>query len=107
MTNFMIILTESLRLMEAGVLNPTDETITIEDGKELQVPETIHTYNKWKSLGYQVKKGEKSIAQFPIWKYTSKKDPEMTEEEAQQKGFCFMKVASFFKFSQVEVINNG
>lgn len=107
MTNFMIILTESLRLMEAGVLQLTGETITTEDGKELQVPETIHTYNKWKSLGYQVKKGEKNIAQFPIWKYTSKKDPEMAEEEAQEKGFCFMKMSSFFKFSQVEAINNG
>ena len=107
MTNYMIILTESIKLMDEGILKPTDETITTEDGKQLQVPETIHTYNKWKSLGFQVKKGEKNIAQFPIWKYTSKKNPEMTEEEAQAKGFCFLKMSSFFKQSQVEVIKNG
>ena len=107
MTNYMIILTESIKLMDEGILEPTDETITTEDGKQLQVPETIHTYNKWKSLGFQVKKGEKNIAQFPIWKYTSKKNPEMTEEEAQANGFCFLKMSSFFKQSQVEVINNG
>ena len=106
MTNFMIILEESIKLMEDGVLEPTDEIIVTEDGVELQVPEAIHTYNKWKSLGFQVKRGEKSIAQFPIWKYTSKKNPDMTEEEAQQKGFCFMKVSSFFKKSQVEEIKN-
>ena len=107
MTNFMIILTESIKLMEEGILQPTDETFTTEDGKGLKIPETIHTYNKWKSLGYQVKKGEKNIAQFPIWKYTSKKNPEMSEEEAQEKGFCFMKMSSWFKQSQVEVIKNG
>lgn len=104
MSNFMIILLESVKLMEEGVLEPTDETIKTEDGKEYKVPEPIHTYNGWKSRGYQVKKGEKNIAQFPIWKYTNKKSAEMSEEEAQEKGYCFLKTSSFFKASQVELI---
>ena len=106
MTNTMIILMESIKLMESGVLKGTGEKIVIEDSegnkKELQVPEVIHTYAHWKSLGYQVKKGQKAIAQFPIWKYTSKKSKNMTEEEAQEKGYCFLKQSSFFKQEQVE-----
>ena len=67
--------------------------------------EEIHTYAHWKSLGYQVKKGEKAIAQFPVWKYTSKKKAEeVSEEEAQARGYCFMKLSSFFSTKQVEPI---
>lgn len=51
-----------------------------------------------------MKKGQKAKAQFPIWKYTSKKDKDMTEEEAQQNGYCFLKTASFFTREQVEKI---
>lgn len=54
---------------------------------------------------YQVKKGQKAIAQFPIWKYTSKKKAEeVSEEEAQARGYCFMKMSSFFSTKQVEPI---
>ena len=106
MTNAMIILMQSLDLMEQGILAATDEKVIVQDAdgnnKELDLPEIIHTYAKWKSLGYQVKKGEKAVAQFQIWKYTSKKTKEMSEEEAQEQGYCFLKKASFFKAAQVE-----
>lgn len=104
MTNAMIILLESVKLMEAGILKSTGEKFKTDDGKEFELPEPIHTYQAWKSIGYRVKKGEKAIAQFPIWKYTKKKDKDMSEEEAQDNGFCFMKTASWFKYSQVEKI---
>lgn len=56
MTNAMIILMESIKLMESGVLKGTGEKIVVEDAegnkKELEVPEVIHTYAHWKSLGY-------------------------------------------------------
>lgn len=64
--------------------------------------EEIHTYAKWKELGYQVQKGEKAIAQFTIWKHTSKKNEEAEEDE----GRMFMKKASFFKQSQVKKIES-
>ena len=116
MTNAMIILLESVKLMEEGVLKPTGEKIVVEmaDGKkELDVPEPIHTYQAWKSLGYQVKKGIKAVAQFPVWKYiTSKmKEAEVRDdvdvEQNESKGYCRMKLASFFTKEQVEKIEEG
>lgn len=107
MTNQMIILLESVDLMEKGVLKPTDEKILIETDegtKEVNVPEIIHTYQHWKALGYQVKKGSKAVAQFPVWKYTNKKE---SEEEAQEKGHCFLKKASWFTLDQVEKMAGG
>lgn len=106
MTNSMIILLESLQLMEDGILAGTGQLIEIElpngEKKQVDTPEPIHTFQAWKNLGYSVKKGQHAIAQFPIWKYTTGKKAEMSEEEAQIKGYCFMKVASFFKADQVE-----
>lgn len=109
MTNVQIIMNESQHLMEEGIIKPTGRTITVEmvneDGEIEQVkipePEPIHTYQKWKELGYQVQKGEKAIAQFSIWKHTTKKS-EVEGEEDEQK--MFMKKASWFKFSQVAPI---
>lgn len=110
MTNEMIILNERIVLMEQGILKGTGIKIIVEDEngnkKELDMPEEIHTYQRWKLLGYQVKKGQKAKAQFPIWKYTQGKKKDMTEEEAQKKGYCFMKKASWFTREQVEEVSN-
>ena len=62
--------------------------------------EEIHTFAKWKSLGFSVKKGEKAVASFTIWKHTVKKDKESGEETTSM----FMKKAHFFSTSQVEKI---
>lgn len=109
MTNAMIILNESVRLMEEGVLQGTGEIIKVEntDGAEieLEMPEAIHTYQGWKARGYVVKKGEKAIAKFPIWKHTSKKVEVDGEEELKEN--MFVKVSAFFKFSQVEKLKEG
>ena len=106
MTNAQIILMESVKLMSDGILKGSGVKGITPDGKEIELPEQIHTYQRWKSLGYQVKKGSKSVAQFPIWKYTKKKTKEMTEEEAQESGYCFMKLSSFFTKEQVEKIED-
>lgn len=118
MTNAAIILDESFRLMEAGILKGSgryaemetaDGTITVE------LPEEIHTFQRWKALGYQVKKGEKSSIKFPIWKHTTKMlntntgNAELDKANAlinEQGGDTrmFMKVAAFFTASQVEPI---
>lgn len=105
MTNKMIILLESVKLMEQGIIKGSGIKGLTPEGKEIELPETIHTYQTWKQLGFQVKKGSKAVAQFPVWKYTSKKSNEESEEEAQEQGHCFMKVASFFTKEQVEEVS--
>ncbi len=110
MTNAQIILKESLNLMENGILSPTGRLIEIEleDGgfKTLKEPEPIHTYAGWKALGFQVKKGEKSIANFPIWKHTpaGKKKNKKTGEEYDSEEKLFLTKAFWFKGSQVTEI---
>ena len=76
----------------------------IETEKMLRgIKEEIHTFERWKALGYSVKKGAKSEIKFAIWKYTDgkKKDKE-TGEETEGKAHCFMKMSAFFTESQVE-----
>lgn len=116
MTNAMIIMNESLRLMEDGKLNGSGQFAEIEtaDGKQtVELPEEIHTFNGWKALGYQVKKGEKSSIKFPIWKYTKKMldtntgNAELDKMNSQineqgGKSNMFMKTAAFFTMAQVE-----
>lgn len=108
MTNAEIILEQRIELMKQGILEPTGETIIIEnekgEKKEMQMPEQIHTFAAWKSLGYKVKKGEKNVAQFLIWKHVSKNVTNDETGEEKTKSRMFMKKASFFKASQVERI---
>lgn len=108
MTNAMIIMAEQVRLQEEGVLQFTGRILKGINvaGEEVEYPEIqpIHTYAMWKALGYQVKKGAKAVAKFPIWKYTNGKKKDMDEEEAQAKGYCFMKMSAWFTEDQVEKI---
>lgn len=116
MTNAMIIFMNQVQLQEDGILKFTGNTVTMcdEEGNESEVYEIqpIHTYNGWKVRGYRVKKGEKAIAKFPIWKYAKKKKSDSvenetaTKEEMQKKGYCFMKMSAFFTDEQVEPINS-
>ena len=107
MTNAMIILMESVKLMEEGKLKGTGKFIEVEtqDGKkQLEIPEAIHTYAKWKELGYQVRRGEKSEIKIQVWKYRGKIQTDEESGEEVEKGRCFMKVASFFTAKQVDAI---
>lgn len=118
MTNAQIIMNESLRLMEDGILKGSGQfgEIETETGTiTIELPEAIHTFNGWKQLGYSVKKGEKSSIKFPIWKHTTKMlktdtdNAELNAMNAQineQGGQVnmFMKMSSWFTFAQVEPI---
>lgn len=118
MTNAMIILNESIRLMEEGKLNGSGQfaEIETENGTQtIELPEDIHTFNGWKARGYQVKKGEKSSIKFPIWKHTTKKaktgtgNAELDKMNAQinaqgGESRMFMKVSAFFTIAQCEPI---
>lgn len=110
MTNKMIILHESVRLMEEGKLNGSGQFVEVknDDGTTttMELPEEIHTFNGWKERGFVVKKGEKSSIKFPIWKHTSKKVTTDDGEE-RESGKMFMKTSAFFTMAQVEAIKGG
>lgn len=107
MTNNQIIYKESLELAEKGILKftgrifqLTDDAGEVHEWKEI---EPIHTFAAWKAAGYIVKKGEKAIASFPIWKHTKArtvKDKEGNETEKPAR--MFLKTSYFFTFDQVE-----
>ena len=88
-TNNMIIENARANLIAEGLLNPAHE---------------IHTFQRWKALGYSVKKGEHAIAKFAIWKYGERK--RKTEDGGEEVeivgGGCFMKTSAFFSTAQVE-----
>lgn len=114
MTNAQIIFNESIRLMEDGIIGSTGLKIEVvmDNGETVSMmePEPIHTYAAWKSLGFQVKRGEKAIAKITIWKAGKSRQQEETAEAAAENGVeispervrMFMKTAHFFKPSQVE-----
>ena len=61
----------------------------------------VASYNRWKELGRQVKKGEKSLKILaPIKKKITKKDDE--GEEETKIALCGFKTASIFDISQTE-----
>jgi antirestriction protein ArdC len=83
--NIEIIALATAELVNAGTITADEE---------------IHTFQKWKSLGYSVKRGEKAVVNLAIWKHTSKVNAETQEEETAM----FLKTAAFFSTSQVEKI---
>lgn len=114
MTNAAIIFEARLLLMDEGVLKPTGNSIQVydEDGnvRDLEEPEEIHTYQHWKSLGYQVRKGEHAVTKLAIWKHVNGKaqatnaGDDEDDGEPEGRGRMFRKVASFFAASQVDEI---
>ena len=87
MTNIEIVSMAWAELVSNGVISSDEE---------------IHTYAKWRDLGYAVKRGEKAITKLTIWKHTVKVNKETQEEDARM----FMKTAAFFSTKQVEKIQS-
>ena len=108
MTNEMIILTESVKLMEDGIIKGTGEFVEVEingEIKKFEIPEEIHTYERWRKMGYQVQRGETSFIKFKVWFFTggNGRNQELEEtESAQQHGKCYMRMTSFFTKDQVK-----
>lgn len=63
----------------------------------------LHTYAKWQSMGYQVKKGEKSMHRITIWKGCTKTKVNDDGEEVTTSK-VIMKESCFFTLAQVEPI---
>lgn len=109
MTNIQIIAMEQERLAKEGVLKYTGRILKAElpDGAVIEVPEIeeIHTFAKWKALGFSVKKGEHAIAKFPIWKQgKGKTEKDDNGEEVAKAGRMFLKQSFFFTRAQVEAV---
>ena len=107
MTNREIIWEQRCNLAEQGRIGYTGREVrvtTVNMGEiVVREPDEIHTYAAWKQLGFQVKKGEKAIAKFTIWKYASSTIENENGEE-EETGKMFMKQAFFFSPAQVEKI---
>lgn len=77
------------------------------------IEEEVHTFAMWKSLGYQVKRGEKALFQTMLWKMKKgKKQDDNNEEQQDDKEVkkynnFFMAKSSLFGKSQVELISQG
>jgi len=105
MTNNMLVFMERVRLMNEGIIGGTGRTFVTDDGKEIEEPEEIHTFQAWKARGFKVKKGEKAITRLCIWKHTAK-DTGETDDDGNpiSKESMFMKESCFFSANQVEKI---
>ncbi len=110
MTNEQIIFHNSVALMNEGIIGTTGRILEFEneDGtkKTVNEPEPIHTFAAWKSLGYQVQKGQKAIAKFPIWKHKNagRRKNRKTGEEENTEEMLFLTDAFFFSQSQVQLM---
>lgn len=117
MTNEQIILSNRVFLMEQGVIGGTGEMFDFEDEngvRNIEMPEEIHTFQGWKKFGFSVKKGEHSIARFPIWQKagrSKKEDDEQGDGPAgpdndskNSNGRYYQKMSFFFVKRQVEPI---
>lgn len=85
-TNAQMVTNQTFNLIMAGKIQPNEE---------------IHTFQRWKEMGFSVKKGEHAVAKFPIWKMGTKKDD---DGEEKTTGRMFMKNSAFFSTAQVEPI---
>ena len=103
MTNSRIVMNQALELMNQGILKPSGRMFIQElpDGTQVEMPEpeVIHTYSGWKKRGYQVRRGQKAVARFPIWKHGEQVDQETGEVKDSH---CFQKLAAWFTMDQVE-----
>lgn len=107
MTNETIIMNASMQLMEDGIIQGSGFFAETADGKQIELPEAIHTYAAWKKRGRQVKKGEKAIASIMIWKCSTKTITAKTvdgNEHDEDVKRMFMKKAFFFTAAQTEAI---
>ena len=112
MTNEQIIFNNAVILMENGVMGTPGRTLQFEneDGtiKTVREPEPIHAFEEWKSRGYNVMRGQRAIAKFPIWRHqnTGTRKNRKTGEEESTGEKKFLTDAFFFSLSQVEPLND-
>lgn len=60
------------------------------------IEEELHTFTKWKELGYRVKKGEKTLLKESLWKAVTK-----VNKDGEKETKLFLTPAALFSESQV------
>lgn len=98
MTNAEIIFTEAVA---HGIYTKEEAIAILESGN--MIP--LHTYQTWKSAGYQVKRGEHAKIETRLWKYKNKKKPEAeSDADGESDGRYYMAKSFLFGIDQVEKI---
>lgn len=78
---------------------------TYKAAHNIPLSEPLYTYAVWRSMGYQVKRGEASRHRVQLWKYSPEKktaDAEAQEAPQGKGNKCFMKTVCLFTQEQVE-----
>ena len=72
------------------------------------ITEEVHTFARWKQLGFMVKKGEHALFSTSLWKQCKSKKREEAEnlEDGEQSGRCYLCKSYLFGRSQVEEVQN-
>lgn len=70
------------------------------------ITEPVHTFAKWKSLGYVVKQGEHALFETRLWKHTAKTTHDDETGEDVEKENMYMTKAFLFGESQVKKIED-
>lgn len=71
------------------------------------ITEEVHTFARWKQLGFMVKKGEHALFSTSLWKQTGVKRPENAEDNEEiNTSRCYLCKSYLFGRSQVEEMAN-
>lgn len=68
------------------------------------ITEEVHTFARWKALGYRVKQGEHALFETRLWKHSSRTKHNDETNEDEEKESMYMTKAFLFGESQVEKI---
>jgi hypothetical protein len=85
------------------------ETALLQLDGTLESNEVLHTFQKWKQLGYHVKKGEKAIITMKLWKYKKPKKESQpllgvgSDEETKEKNYSYYYLTNAYMFSSKQV----
>lgn len=84
----------------------TNLQILISECSARGITEEVHTFARWKQLGYSVKKGEHALFSTSLWKQCKgrRKDNEEISDNSEPTGRCYLCKSYLFGRSQVEEI---
>ena len=94
MTNNEIITKSAIA---AGLITEAEAMEFMKEGRRIP----LHTYQEWKRMGYQVKRGEKAALELYLWRFAKNKSEDGKEEEDAEE-HAYQAKAYLFAASQVE-----
>lgn len=85
----------------------TNREILLAECATRGITEEVHTFSRWKSMGYIVRKGQHALFETHLWKFKARaKDIEEDKEVQVENGKMFLAKAFLFGKSQVEVMKD-